>query len=598
MSISFLTALGGVQAAAVGVVVLVVRLIRRPRLDLLAWVIATAGLTIALAAQVVGFRSGFTQTTFRAVQLGAQMIAPLALAWGITEVAARSMPVRFVARLGLSALTVVALVILGTDPLSSQPFTRTWPAASVHFQVIPNALLKLLAVVAVLIAVAGAIAAGVRIRGDRGWRNAFVAVGMAGVAVLVTEGLGVHLPANTGYPVLCVLAAALAVVASVLASRFQSAALRGSGDDTGWGPAAAGAGQYGGDDSLGLYSGSGQGGYPAPAEGYADGGGYQRYGGAGYGGPDADYDGPVTGAFERPLAGAFDGPGAGGFDGSDSGSFDGPVTGMFDPLYQENGFGGQGAAAQGPGESAGVWHRDIYPDEDTGPDVALQAAMDAGAAGLANAPDILANAQDIKRLYGQIAIYTLLEHGAEEFDRLAEQVVEQVRANEPDTLLYVLHGVPSAPLQRILYEVYRDRVAYDNHACQSYIREFELGRLPLVLATNVIELGVRQAKVSSLGPSAGSPPGRQVLSGTPLPPESSGRRSSGSVSSGPPPPGPRTSGPRSSGPPPGSRPSGPRSSGPRPAGPTSSGPRSDGLPYGTAPGGRGRGGRPPGEQAP
>ena len=74
--------------------------------------------------------SGFTQTTFRAVQLGAQMIAPLALAWGITEVAARSMPVRFVARLGLSALTVVALVILGTDPLSSQPFTRTWPKPS------------------------------------------------------------------------------------------------------------------------------------------------------------------------------------------------------------------------------------------------------------------------------------------------------------------------------------------------------------------------------------------------------------------------------------------------------------------------------------
>jgi quinol monooxygenase YgiN len=587
MSISFLTALVGVQAAAVGTVVLVVRLVRRPRLDLVAWAIATAGLTIALAAQVVGFRSGFTQITFRAVELGAQLVAPLALAWGITEVAARSLPARFIARLGLSALTVVALVVLGTDPLSSQPFTRSWPAASVYFQVIPNSLLKLLAAAAVLTALAGAIATGVRIRRERGWRNAFAAVSVAGVAILVTEGLAVHLPASTGYPALCVLAAVLTVVASVLASRFQPAALRDSGDDPGWGLAAADAVRYGADDSLGLYRDSGRGGYPAPADGYADSGGYQRYGGAGYGGPDADYDGPVTGAFERPLAGAFDGPDKG-FDGPDTGSFDGPVTGMFDPLYQENGFGGPAVE----GESAGVWQRDVYPDEDTGPNVALQAAMGADAAGLASA-------QDIKRLYGQIAIYTLLEHGAEEFDRLAEQVVEQVRANESDTLLYVLHGVPSAPLQRILYEVYRDRMAYDDHARQSYIREFERGRLPLVLATNVIELGVRHAKVSSLGSSAGSASGRLPSPGAPLPgpvpgPVSSGRRPPGPTPSGPLPPAPRSSGSRSAGPgSPGSGAPGSRSSGPSP-----SEPRSDGLPYGTTPGSRPRGGRPPGERAP
>src|ERR1039457_4612194 len=238
MSISFLAARVGVQAAAVGTVVLVVRLVRRPRLDLVAWAIATAGLTIAPAAQVVGFRSGFTQITFRAVQLGAQLVAPLALAWGITEVAARSLPARFIARLGLSALTVVALVVLGTDPLSSQPFTRSWPAASAYFQVIPNSLLKLLAAAAVLTALAGAIATGVRIRRERGWRNGFAAVSVAGGAILVTEGLAVHLPASTGYPALCVLAAGLTVVASVLASRFQPAALRDSGDDPGWAAAA------------------------------------------------------------------------------------------------------------------------------------------------------------------------------------------------------------------------------------------------------------------------------------------------------------------------------------------------------------------------
>jgi quinol monooxygenase YgiN len=64
----------------------------------------------------------------------------------------------------------------------------------------------------------------------------------------------------------------------------------------------------------------------------------------------------------------------------------------------------------------------------------------------------------------------------------------------------VVHGVPSAPLQRILYQLYADRAAYDRHHGQPYVAEFETRRRPLVLATNVIELGVRQAKVAAVTP--------------------------------------------------------------------------------------------------
>jgi quinol monooxygenase YgiN len=576
MSISFLAALAGALAAAAGTVMLVVRCTRAPRADLTAWAIATAGLTIALAAQVLGYQRGFAPTTFRAVQLGAQLIAPLALAWGITEVAARSMPARFAARLLLSALAVVALVILGTDPLSSQAFSRSWPAASVHYQVIPNALLTLLAVVAVLTAVVGAIVAGVRARSNRVWWDGFVAVGVAGLATLATEGLAVHLPVNSGYPAICVLAAGLAVLASLRAGRFQPAALRAASrarDDSGWGtpfPAGArGSAPYGADDSLGLYASgghapddsldlyrdSGHGGYPAPAGGYGDGSAYGRYGDAGYGGSDADYDGPVTGAFEGPVPGGFDEPDSGGFGGPVTGGFEGPVTGAFDPLYQPNGYVGLGddeqygadadhpAAERGglaTGEPAGVWRHAGYPDdENDGPDGELTADEAGG----------LAAGQDTERFYGQIAIYTLLEHGAAEFDRLAEQVVVQVRAHEPGTLVYVVHGVPSAPLQRILYEVYRDQAAYDEHTRQPYIQKFEVGRRPLVLATNVIELGVRQAKVSPLGPS------------------------------------------------PEPQPRGPQPSGSQPPGSQPPGSATAGLPYGTTPGGRTRGDRPPGGRA-
>ena len=83
---------------------------------------------------------------------------------------------------------------------------------------------------------------------------------------------------------------------------------------------------------------------------------------------------------------------------------------------------------------------------------------------------------DTGRLYGRIAIYTLLDSGAGEFDRLAERVVDQVRTGEPDTLAYVVHSVPSAPLQRILYQLYADRSAYDRHQERPYVADFESRR--------------------------------------------------------------------------------------------------------------------------
>jgi quinol monooxygenase YgiN len=101
-----------------------------------------------------------------------------------------------------------------------------------------------------------------------------------------------------------------------------------------------------------------------------------------------------------------------------------------------------------------------------------------------------------EQLFGQIAIYTLIEDRVRDFDRLAERVVGQVRSGEPDTLVFIVHAVPSAPMQRILYEVYRDRAAYDWHRQRPYIAQFEADRRPYVLATNVIELGLQQAKVS------------------------------------------------------------------------------------------------------
>nr|BFE85589.1 hypothetical protein GCM10020093_081900 [Planobispora longispora] len=101
-------------------------------------------------------------------------------------------------------------------------------------------------------------------------------------------------------------------------------------------------------------------------------------------------------------------------------------------------------------------------------------------------------------IYGLLTVFTLIDGTGEGFDRLAEDTVEAVRQNEPDTLIYTCHSVKSAPLQRIIYEIYRDEVAYAEHQRQPHAERFVAERQNMVLATNVIELNVNAAKVLPL----------------------------------------------------------------------------------------------------
>jgi quinol monooxygenase YgiN len=121
--------------------------------------------------------------------------------------------------------------------------------------------------------------------------------------------------------------------------------------------------------------------------------------------------------------------------------------------------------------------------------------------------------------YGRILIFTLLEDRVADFDRFAEQAAEEVRTREPDTLVYVIHLVPNAPMQRIFYEIYRDRAAFDSHENQPYMKRFVADRRACVLATNVIELRLKYAKVAPLpGPPPAGPPAGAVPPGSRVPP--------------------------------------------------------------------------------
>jgi quinol monooxygenase YgiN len=59
---------------------------------------------------------------------------------------------------------------------------------------------------------------------------------------------------------------------------------------------------------------------------------------------------------------------------------------------------------------------------------------------------------------------------AEGFDALVAETVPQIRQHEPGTLVYAVHTVEDKPLQRIFYELYRDRDAFDAHESQPHTR--------------------------------------------------------------------------------------------------------------------------------
>ena len=210
MSLPALIGFAGVLVAAVATGLLAGRAVRHPRIDTILWTAATLALTVALAAQSMGFAGGFGSATFRAVQLSALLLAPLWLAWGLVELVGPGEAARFGTRLACGALTVVGSVILATDPLTAEPFGKAWPLASAHYQPPSHYALDAAQAVAVILAAAGIGLAAARARTGGPWPGALPGTAVVGVAVFMTVGLRFSLPTWSAYPLLTLLAAALA----------------------------------------------------------------------------------------------------------------------------------------------------------------------------------------------------------------------------------------------------------------------------------------------------------------------------------------------------------------------------------------------------
>ena len=466
----------GAVAAAVGTGVLAARSTRHSRVYFVAWTIALFGLAVGLGATTLGYLAGYGALIFRAMELGAQLIAPLSLCVALVDIVGRSLGARFVMRLLVLALGVIALVVLGTDPISpAATFGTTWPDPSTYYQIAPLVMLGFIALfttVTALVALAVVLVRSSRERMPREEKApalntaaaAFFVV-LPGLAWLAHKSLGIAppLPDKDIFAACCVLAVGLTWYAARIAGDHDLSQARAETSssrqpDRDWD-----------DEPSGSYRRG-----PRSAYGGYQTGEFDEYGsadlvGAGRRGyfdePDSEIRYPGLAALAVGSADGLDDRGPY----SEPGGI--PHTGQFDDLnrYGESGHIGE----PGPYGEPDGFYRDQHHAEQLDDDPQAQ-------------------------LFGQITIYTLVDSRVDEFDRLTEWVVAQVRSKEPDTLVYIVHAVPTAPSQRILYEVYRDRAAHNEHLRRRYVMTYEAEQRPFVLATNVIELGLQQAKVSPL----------------------------------------------------------------------------------------------------
>ncbi|MFC4562692.1 putative quinol monooxygenase [Nocardiopsis mangrovi] len=377
VGLAFVCALVAWSAAAA----LIARSYRSPRLHTAAWVASAVSMAIALSAAFPGALLDFSGLTFRVFQIGVGLLGPLLLAWGVVEYAVESPRTRFGARLVVTTLTIVPLVVLSMDRLRGQ-FDGGYPPMADHYDIIPRGALLLVHVFAVVAVLGGAIASWLSLRDrPRALGHRLSVVGLIGLAILLEIVVGRFGLGPFGQVML------LGAVGSLWGAftRSQNPPQERSGRRRG-GRRRSGDGTAGRDD-------------------------------------DSEAEDDVWG--RRRKADDYDD-------------------------YDDDGYD--------------------YDDEPAAP-----------------APRVAS------RLRGIITIYTLVDGRGDMFDDYADDVVDQVSRREPDTLLFACHTVPSAPQQRIVYAIYRDELAHEEHEQQPHVADFVRRSAGCVVATNVIELALSGA---------------------------------------------------------------------------------------------------------
>ncbi|MEZ7129468.1 putative quinol monooxygenase [Nonomuraea sp. AD125B] len=524
----------GALLAAFATGALIKRLRDEPEGWLIGWAVAAGALCLSLAAVGIGGLIGFGAVTFRIYQVTGSLLAPLWLAVGMIQLLAERVPPRFLAWLMGIALTIVTGAIMIFDPLKSEVTGKKLPAGPTLWGIFPGYLLIGVHVVAVVIMLAMLVVAALKWRGgdeyDTDNLHASLVIAPSGIALV--GAMRFTVPPLFTTALLAVAAAA--VWYTVLRPLAPYDDEEDDFDDRDE-PARRGQdarqdarARHGHDAAArhGQDPAARHGHDPAARHGHDAPG---RHGGDRRGMPPEDHDRTVPRgrrAMPEPVP-AADLPPAAPRRPTGLGDLvaeyragerdvdyaarmtppppeDGPATG-----YIMNG----GPMPGGPsGPQAMPPQRPEYAMPPTPPPAGPATGMLFSGADLFSPsgpqqpgrqpgpqPGLQpAGGRLSPNIYGLLTVFTIMDGAGEAFDRLAEATVEGVRRGEPDTLVYACHSVKSAPLQRIVYELYRDEVAYRDHQRQPHVERFVTERQSMVLATNVIELDVNAAKVVPL----------------------------------------------------------------------------------------------------
>ena len=86
------------------------------------------------------------------------------------------------------------------------------------------------------------------------------------------------------------------------------------------------------------------------------------------------------------------------------------------------------------------------------------------------------------------------EASAGAYDRLVAETIEAIKTDEPGTLVYASHLVEGQPLQRIFYELYKDKAAFEAHEAASHTRRYLAERGQYLASTDVDWLTLQTGK--------------------------------------------------------------------------------------------------------
>jgi quinol monooxygenase YgiN len=81
-----------------------------------------------------------------------------------------------------------------------------------------------------------------------------------------------------------------------------------------------------------------------------------------------------------------------------------------------------------------------------------------------------------------------------DFDQLVAETGEGIRAAEPGTLVYACHTVDGAPRERMFYELYANKAAFEAHEQTTHTRRFLTQREALLESKQVDFLSLTGGK--------------------------------------------------------------------------------------------------------